>query len=129
MKYSNKNIDIFQRIAYTMSKKMYEGDDTMFGLESLVPVTMFNKGQATKIFDRVKTEGQIIVLKNNAPEAVIVSTDEYTRLTEIEENYYLLMEANERLSKANTTLTEENVMERLGISQSDIDAADDVEIG
>lgn len=101
----------------------------MFGLESLVPVTMFNKGQATKIFDRVKTEGQIIVLKNNAPEAVIVSTDEYTRLTEIEENYYLLMEANERLSKANTTLTEENVMERLGISQSDIDAADDVEIG
>ena len=101
----------------------------MFRLESLVPVTMFNKGQATKIFDRVKTEGNIIVLKNNAPEAVIVSTDEYTRLTEIEENYYLLMEANERMRNADTTLTEENIMERLGISQADIDAADDVEIG
>lgn len=101
----------------------------MFRLESLVPVTMFNKGQATKIFDRVKTEGNIIVLKNNAPEAVIVSTDEYTRLTEIEENYYLLMEASERMRNADTTLTEENIMERLGISQADIDAADDVEIG
>ena len=101
----------------------------MFGLDSLVPVTMFNKGYATKIFDRVKAEGQLIVLKNNAPEAVIVSTDEYTRLTEIEENYYLLMEANERLHNAKTTLTEEDMMERLGISQADLDAADDVEIG
>ena len=101
----------------------------MFGLDSLVPVTMFNKGYATKIFDRVKAEGQLIVLKNNAPEAVIVSTDEYTRLTEIEENYYLLLEANERLRNAKTTLTEEDMMERLGISQADLDAADDVEIG
>ena len=102
----------------------------MFGLDSLVPVTMFNKGHASKIFDRVKSEGQLVVLKNNAPEAVIISTDEYARLTEIEENYYLLMEATERMSSYDSTktLSEAAVMERLGITQAQIDAADDVEI-
>lgn len=101
----------------------------MFGLDSLVPVTMFNKGHASKIFDRVKAVGQLVVLKNNTPEAVIISTDEYARLTEIEENYYLLLEANERMSRYESTksLSEAEIMERLGITQSQIDAADDVE--
>lgn len=102
----------------------------MFGLDSLVSVTMFNKGHASKIFDRVKSEGQLVVLKNNAPEAVIISTDEYARLTEIEENYNLLMEATGRMKKYDSTktLSEADVMERLGITQAQIDAADDVEI-
>ena len=36
-------------------------------------------------------------LKNNQPSAVILSPEEYTRLTEIEENYTLLLEATSRL--------------------------------
>lgn len=66
-------------------------------LQSLVPISQFNKGQAAKIFDRLYTEKELIVLKNNQPSAIILSPDEYTRLTEIEENYMLLLEANRRL--------------------------------
>ena len=57
-------------------------------LQSLVPISQFNKGQAAKIFDRLQSEKELIVLKNNQPSAVILSPEEYTRLTEIEEFYW-----------------------------------------
>ena len=63
-------------------------------LQSLVPISQFNKGQAAKIFDRLRSEKELIVLKNNQPSAIILSPEEYTRLTEIEEDYFLLLEAN-----------------------------------
>ena len=62
-------------------------------LQSLVPISQFNKGQAAKIFDRLRSEKELIVLKNNQPSAIILSPEEYTRLTEIEEDYFLLLEA------------------------------------
>ena len=58
-------------------------------LQSLVPISQFNKGQAAKIFDRLRSEKELIVLKNNQPSAIILSPEEYTRLTEIEEDYFL----------------------------------------
>ena len=66
-------------------------------LQCLVPISQFNKGQASKIFDRLRSEKELIVLKNNQPSAIILSPEEYTRLTEIEEDYFLLLEANKRL--------------------------------
>ena len=66
-------------------------------LQSLVPISQFNKGQAAKIFDRLRSEKELIVLKNNQPSAVILSPEEYARLTEIEEEYFLLIEANKRV--------------------------------
>ena len=49
-------------------------------LNNLVSVTMFNQGQASKIFNRLQEEKQIVVLKNNIPTAVLLSPDEYDRL-------------------------------------------------
>lgn len=99
-------------------------------LNSLVSVTQFNKGQASKIFDRLSAEKQIIVLKNNVPSAVILSPDEYIRLSEIEENYELITEAKSRLdkNKGKKALSESEVMHSLGISESDIENAEDLEI-
>lgn len=68
-------------------------------LRSLVSISQFNKGQAAKIFDRLQSEGQIIVLKNSQPSAILLSPEEYTRLTEIEENHFLLLEANKRMEE------------------------------
>lgn len=99
-------------------------------LSQLVPITQFNRGQATKIFDRAKAEGQIVVLKNNAPEAVILSMKEFTRMSEIIEDYNLLMLAQQRLANDNikNAIPMEAVMAELGITKSDIDAAEDLEI-
>lgn len=54
-------------------------------LNNLVSVTMFNQGQASKIFNRLQDEKQIIVLKNNVPTAILLSPDEYDWLLNLAE--------------------------------------------
>ena len=54
-------------------------------LNNLVSVTMFNQGQASKIFNRLHDEKQIVVLKNNVPTAILLSPDEYDRLLNLAE--------------------------------------------
>jgi PHD/YefM family antitoxin component YafN of YafNO toxin-antitoxin module len=99
-------------------------------LDRLVPITSFNKGHASRIFDRARSVGPLFVLKNNAPEAVILSPEDYARMSEAEENYALLIEAAERLEanagRPGTPLAE--VMAEFGITDADLEAADDVEL-
>lgn len=99
-------------------------------LNSLIPISQFNKGKAAQIFDRLRTEKELIVLKNNQPSAVILSPEEYTRLTEIEEDYMLLLEANSRLeaSGEKQSISFENVLVHLGISEKELEEAEDVVI-
>ena len=99
-------------------------------LQSLVPISQFNKGQAAKIFDRLHSEKELIVLKNNQPSAVILSLEEYTRLTEIEEDYFLLLEANRRIEENGDkkTVSLDSVMDHLGISKEELLEAEDVDI-
>ena len=99
-------------------------------LNSLIPITQFNKGQASKIFDRLRTERQLVVLKNNAPSAVILSPEEYARLAEIEEHYHLLLLAQKRIANGSMerTVTFDDAMADLGISESELNEAEDVEI-
>lgn len=54
-------------------------------LNNLVSITMFNQGQASKIFSRLKEEKQIVVLKNNVPTAILLSPEEYDRLLSLAE--------------------------------------------
>ena len=42
-------------------------------LQCLVPISQFNKGQASKIFDRLRSEKELIVLKNNKQSEIIMS--------------------------------------------------------
>lgn len=99
-------------------------------LRSLVSISQFSKGQATQVFDRLKNEPQLVVLKNNVPAAILLSPAEFSRLMEMEENYRLLTLAQERLDGNNLAKArkESDVMKSLGITQADIDAAEDVEI-
>ena len=96
-------------------------------LKNLVPITQFNRGKAASIFERVKRERHLIVLKNNEPSAIILSPEEYARLAEIEEDYYLMTIAGERLAKGEA-LPFEAVLREAGITQDDLDAMGDVEI-
>ena len=99
-------------------------------MDCLVPISLFNKGQATKIFNRLRETKELFVLKNNQPSAVILSPEEYTRLTEIEENYMLLLEATNRLEENGTkpAVPMESVMADLGISEKDLEEAEEVQI-
>ena len=99
-------------------------------LHSLIPISQFNKGQAAKIFDRLNSEKELIVLKNNQPSAIILSPEEYTRLTEIEEEYFLLLETYKRMEDngENKTIPFDYVMNNIGISKEELLDAEDVDI-
>ena len=102
-------------------------------LDSLVPITQFNRGQASRIFDRLHSESRLIVLKNilknNQPAAIILSPSEFQRLSEIEEDYTLLLEATRRLKEdSSSTSCREEVMSELNISEAELAAAGDVVI-
>ena len=89
----------------------------------------FNKGQAAKIFDRLHSERELIVLKDNQSLAIILSPEEYTRLTEIEEDYFLLLEANKRIEDngKNNTISFDSGMKNLGISEDELLDTDDID--
>ena len=80
--------------------------------------------------DGIKQAGilsRLIVLKNNQPAAIILSPSEFQRLSEIEEDYTLLLETTRRLKEdSSSTSSREDVMSELGISEADLAAAGDV---
>ena len=98
-------------------------------LKSFVPVTQFNRGKASQIFDRLHSERRLIVLKNNQPSAIILSPEEYERLTEIEADYDLIVEAQARLAKNadKVGFSEAQVMVDIGITEEDIANAEEPE--
>lgn len=50
----------------------------------IVPITQFNKGQASRLFMRANKGEALMVIKNNAAFAVILSPDEYDILRGIQ---------------------------------------------
>ena len=59
-----------------------------------------------------------------------MSLEEYARLTEIEEDYFLLLEANKRMEENGDkkTISFDSVMSNLGISEDELLDTEDVDI-
>lgn len=66
-----------------------------------VSISDFNRGLAGRIFDDVKSTGSKVVLKNNTPECVLLSPEEYSRLMDELEDARDLMLAKSRLESMN----------------------------
>ena len=56
-------------------------------IKNTVPITQFNRGLAGKIFEDVKKQGAKVVMKNNTPECVLMSPEEYLSLMEEVESF------------------------------------------
>lgn len=52
---------------------------------------------------RVGNNNPIVVMQNNKPAAIVISPDDYRRLTEAEEDFALYLEAEERMKKGDGT--------------------------
>ena len=94
-------------------------------LDSIIPISLFNKGQANKIFADVKKFGTRIVVKNNVPECILMSPQCYQQMMEEYENAILAAEAEKRLATKTEYISHENVMKEFGLTPSDLD---DVEV-
>ena len=54
--------------------------DISSALRSTIPISLFNRGMAGKVFEDVRRQGAKVVMKNNSPECVLLSPEEYLRL-------------------------------------------------
>jgi PHD/YefM family antitoxin component YafN of YafNO toxin-antitoxin module len=98
-------------------------------LDALIPISRFNKGEANKIFDEVRSSGFKIVVKNNAPTCVLLTPERYKEMTNIIDDHYLLTLAEERMKNDNTpTIPFEEILAKDGLTIADLEAMEDVEI-
>lgn len=97
-------------------------------LDSIVPITRFNKGEANKIFSEVNKTGVKIVVKNNTPECVLISPKDYQKMVDEYEDALLFADSEKRLAKNNPQddVPFEKVLKENGITQSDLDSIEDV---
>jgi len=95
-------------------------------MKKIVPITRFNKGEASKIFDEVQTSGIRIVVKNNHPACVLISPEQYESLIEMLSDYLLLTEADKRMAENNDAenVSHEEMMRQLGVTQKELDDID-----
>lgn len=95
-------------------------------MNSMIPITRFNKGEATKIFEEVEIAGTKIVVKNNKPACVLISPSQYESLMEMLSDYMLYTEAEKRMAYNNPSenISHEDLMKELGITQDDLDGVD-----
>ena len=59
---------------------MYDALTANKVVNSFVPISRFNKGEAGKIIEEVKRDGIKVIVKNNAPECLMITVEEYDRL-------------------------------------------------
>ena len=95
-------------------------------MNSMVPISRFNKGEASKIFDEVESSGTKIVVKNNQSACVLLSPAQYESLMEMLSDSLLYTEAEKRMAANNDSenLSHEAVMKELGVTQEDLDDID-----
>lgn len=91
-------------------------------IDAIVPITRFNRGEASKIFDEVNARGVKVVLKNNVPVCVLIRPEQYEEMVEALEDYALFFEAEHRMKASDSSqkIPSEAVMEHLGISKEDL---------
>ena len=99
-------------------------------IKDTIPISLFNRGLAGKIFEDVKQCGAKVVMKNNAAECVLISPDEYVRLMDELNDARLLAVASERMAHFDPTslISEEEMNRRLGVTEDDLAGFDEVEI-
>ena len=93
-----------------------------------VPISLFNRGLAGKIFDEVKKQGAKVVMKNNTAEVVLISPDEYKSMCNEMEDLKLALMAKDRLEQTNHEMIRQiDVDKHFGFTDDDLDGFDEVE--
>ena len=104
--------------------------DMTNAITNTISIALFNRGLAGKVFEDVKRSGAKVVIKNNAPECVLLSPDEYVKLMDEVNDARLLSLATERMANfdASGAIPEAEALKELGITADELADADKVEI-
>ena len=94
-------------------------------IHDTVPIGQFNRGLAGKVFNEVKRIGPKVVMKNNMPECVLISPEEYTRMIDEINDARLLAIASSRMESCDSDhlISEEEMDRRLHITEEELNEA------
>jgi antitoxin StbD len=101
--------------------------------ENMISITDLNKGKGAKIIDEMKRTGYKVILKNNRPEAVLITPNQFEEMLALKEelaDMTLGMEALRRMVNFNpeAAVSHEDMLAEFGITHAELDNID-VEIG
>lgn len=89
-------------------------------LNAIVPISRFDNGEASRIFDEVRDSGCKVVVKNDTPACVLMTPEQYQKMVELLDDQYLLALAEEReRNDTGVTYPAEEVYAMLGIEADD----------
>lgn len=94
--------------------------------KNLVPISCFDEGGASRIFDAVEHDGPMVVMNNDHPVCVLLSPKQYEVMIEMLSDAFLLEEAESRMAMNDDTknIRQEEMMRTLGIRQEELDTID-----
>jgi antitoxin StbD len=97
--------------------------ETVQGFKKMVTVTEIGRGKITSVLNDIsKDKKPYFIIRNNKPEAAIVSIEDLANLLEMQENYELLQMAVERMKNfdPNKSIPMSKVMEKYGITEEEV---------
>ncbi|MDO9543714.1 MAG: type II toxin-antitoxin system Phd/YefM family antitoxin [Synergistaceae bacterium] len=97
--------------------------------DDIISITEFNKGRAGKIFESVKSGRPKIVFKNNVPECILISPEQYKNMLDELEDLQLIALSHERMKNYDSErlLSSEEINKKYGYNDPDIADADEIE--
>lgn len=98
-------------------------------IENTVPISLFNKGAAGRIFEEVRQSGAKVVMKNNVAECVLLSPEEYVRLVDEVNDARLLALATERMGHYDPerVLSQEDMDRAFPVSQEQMNSVGEID--
>ena len=126
----SKFIDIIFELCYIIDTEVNTMANIASAIRNTVPISLFNRGLAGKIFEEVKQCGAKVVMKNNTAECVLLSPDEYIQLIDEVNDARLLTMATARMAKANPSsfVPADQLYAEMGITQADLEEIGVVDI-
>ena len=126
----SKFVDILFSMCYIIDTEVNTMANIASAIRNTIPISLFNRGLAGKIFEEVKQCGAKVVMKNNTAECVLLSPDEYIQLIDEVNDARLLTMATARIAKANPSsfVPADQLYAEMGITQTDLDEIGEVDI-
>lgn len=90
----------------------------------IIPITRFNRGGASSIFEEVKSNPKVVV-KNNKPVCVLISPEAYDDMASRLKEASLYMDAQ---NNKNGLTNMRRMMEDIGITEAELERIEDIEL-
>lgn len=90
--------------------------------DAIVPITRFDRGEASRIFQEVSESGIKVVLNDSSPVCVLIDPEYYDAIVEALEDYSLFLEAQKRMTSTEdgNFISSQDLMTQLGITNADL---------